>query len=104
MKVTKSTYYRSMLTILNSMLNLTDMELDIMATLLENKITIVDSRAREILRLKLNKDKFNINNYIRKLLNKNVLYVNEDKISVNPHIIESVKENKLVFNFETIEE
>ncbi len=80
------------------------MELDIMATLLENGITVVDSRAREILRLKLNKDKFNINNYIKKLLNKNMLYVNEDKISVNPHVIDSVKENKLVFNFETVDD
>lgn len=94
-------YHKGMLMILNFNLNLSPMELDIVATLLNNNIEIVDIGAREIIRKTLNKDKFSTNNYISRLKNKNIFIVKpvDKRLYLNPTIIDIVRGKKVSFEF-----
>jgi len=73
-KVKSSEYNRMFLSILNFKLGLTNTELDIVSVLLDYSITVVDTKAREIIRIKLNKDKYTVANYISHLIDKQIFY------------------------------
>lgn len=99
--VKKDNYYKGALTILNFSLGLTELEIDIVATLLHNRIYVIDSDARDTIRKVLNKDKFNTNNYIAKLKSKKILgsKPNDKNLYLDPGIIEATKDNKIIFDF-----
>jgi len=99
--VKKNSYYKGALSILNFSLGLTELEIDIVATLLHNKIYIIDSNARDLLRKVLNKDKYNTNNYIAKLKSKKILGTkpNDKNLYLDPGIIEATKDSKITFDF-----
>ncbi len=97
-------YYKAILLILNFKLNLSPMEIDIVACILNHDIKIVDIYTREIIRKELDKDKFNTNNYISRLRDKGILITKplDKKLYVAPEIYELVKDRKLNFEFELI--
>lgn len=94
-------YHKAILMILNFNLNLSKMELDIVACILNHNMESVDLYSRETIRKELNKDKFIINNYIARLKTKKILIVKpaDKKLYVNPNIIEIAKDRKLTFEF-----
>ena len=100
--INKESYHKAMLMILNFKLNLSNMEIDMLSTLLKNGITIIDTDARDLIRKVLNKDKFITNNYIKRLRNKHVLLSkdNDKKLYINPSILEIVKDREVSFKFE----
>lgn len=102
--VTAKNYHKAILMILNFNLNLSKFELDILATLLNYNISVVDVEARDIIRKELNKDKFNTNNYINRLKAKGVFITKpaDKKLYVNPALLEIVKDKKVSFEFEII--
>lgn len=99
--VLKDNYYKQVLGLLNFNLKLSKFEMNIISTLLDNGIKIVDTESRELLRKQLNKGKPTLNNYIKKLTDRNVL-VKTDTIRVlkiNEGILESIEDAKLTFEF-----
>lgn len=95
-------YHKALLMVLNFNLNLSNLELDIVSTLLNYNIEVVDIEAREIIRKELDKGKFNINNYIARLKDKGILIVKpaDKALYVNPMIMDIVRDNKVSFEFE----
>lgn len=91
-KVTKDSVSKVILTILNFQLKLSDLEVEMLSVMLSHNITKVDSAARVLMRDKLDKTKFDINNYIKRLKEKKLIIVKEDKsLHINPNIVELMK-------------
>ena len=102
--VKNKNYHKAVLMILNFNLNLSNLEIDILATLLNYNISIVDINARDIIRKEINKDKFNTNNYINRLKNKGILVVKpaDKNLYINPTILDIVKNKRISFQFDII--
>lgn len=98
--VNKSDYYKQILATLY-FFKFTDFELDILAAMLNNNMTVVNIDSREVIRKVLNKDKFIINNYIKRLKNKGVFLdiPNTKVLNINPTIIELIKEGQITYGF-----
>jgi hypothetical protein len=109
-KLPKENYYKATLLVLNivSNLGMTKLEVDILSTLLERNITVINTDSREIIRKVLDKDKFSLNNYIKRLKAKHILLPNKDtnkvymEFYINPHIVAAVKDRELNFKFSLI--
>ena len=95
-KVKSSEYNRMFLSILNFKLGLTNTELDIVSVLLDYSITVVDTKAREIIRIKLNKDKYTVANYISHLIDKQIFYRSESKVCINPSLLGAIKDGNML--------
>jgi len=91
-------YYKAAVKLIDciSGLNLTKFETTIVVSMLENKLYKINPETRMMLIKKLNKDQYNINNYIKKLKDKKVLVgVNKD-IYLNKGILEAISDKKLI--------
>lgn len=100
--VTSKSYYKAILTILNFSLNMSKLELDIIAVLLYHNMLEINADSREVIRKELDKDKFITNNYIKSLKAKGILLIKDNdpkKAYINPEIINIVREPKLTFEF-----
>lgn len=102
--VSKETIYKVKLSILNFNLGLSDLEIDIISTMLNNNITIVNTDCRDLIRKVLDKDKFVTNNYINKLKAKGILEVipNTKNLQLNKSLVFAVRDNTIMFDFELI--
>ena len=79
--------------------NLTNTEVDILVSIADLKIVTLNKDTRTDVRMSLNMDKFNFNNYIKKLKNKKILLDNESDLLVNPKILNMLKHESLNINF-----
>lgn len=99
-------YHKAMLMLLNIPLNLklSNMEIDILSVVLNHNMTTIDAKSRRTIMDELDKDKFNINNYIARLRDKGALITKaaDKNLYVNPSIIEIVKDKKVTFDFELV--
>lgn len=97
--VKENNRYKQMLNILNFSLKLSDLEIDIISTLLNKGISVINTESREMLRLSLNKDKFITNNYIVRLKDKGILIPNKNTkdLILDPGLLKTVKDNKVSF-------
>lgn len=105
--IDKDNFSKTVLTILNSglSLNMHELEIDILATLLKNGITTINAKSRTIIRTTLDKDKFTTNNYIKKLKDKHLL-VEDSKnkdLHIHPTIVGAVKHREHSFKFDTVD-
>lgn len=100
--VTSKNYYKAILMVLNFNLKLSELEIDIICTMLNNNMLEVNIDTREHIRKVLNKDKFMTNNYIKRLRSKGILLDN-DKLNrvyyINPTILDIIKQGKISFEF-----
>ena len=97
-KVTKDSVSKVILTILNFQLKLSDLEVDMLSVMLSHNITKIDAATRVLLRDKLDKTKFDINNYIKRLKEKKLIIIKEDKsLHINPNIVELMKFKTITF-------
>lgn len=94
-KVTKDKYYKAALSLMNCFLKLTDFELDLIITMLNNNIKTISKESRNRLRGLLNKDAFTLNNYIKRLKDKKALIEVNDELVINPNILKSVEDTEL---------
>jgi len=94
-------YTRAILKTVNTFLNLSPTELDLVVVMLENNIYTLTKENREILRKKLQMDQANLNTYIHKLKKGNNIISKNNILSINPYIINVVKDKSITFNFET---
>lgn len=103
--VNKFNIYKSILTLINFKLGLSDMEIDMIATIFKYNFNKIDGEARDILRKALDKDQYSINNYIKRLKVKGVFIENDKKVYLNPNLkvnIDNIVESKEInFKFVT---
>lgn len=94
--------YKAILTIINFSLKLSNVEIDILATLFKYGYHTITVEARDILRKALDKDQYTINNYIKRLKDKKMLLETDNKeIVVNSDLKDVVESRKIVFSFDT---
>ena len=76
--------------------NLTDKEIEILVVIADKQITIIDKNTRTDVRMFLDMDKFNFNNYIKKLVTKKVFQqVDKNTLKVNPNILHILKHDSV---------
>ncbi len=81
--VKKENNKKAKLKLLNCFLNnLTDVELDIVSTMLNKGYTILDSDNRAEVRSTLNMTKYNFNNYTKRLVDKGIFILNPEKVII----------------------
>jgi len=99
--VTKENIHKTILTAISFSLGLSELEIDILSTLLKNNLYIVDAKAKEILAITLNKSKFQISNYITRLRKKRlVVQANDDKRwYLNPELKPIIESKNISFEF-----
>lgn len=85
--------------------NLSNMEIDIVSCMLNHNMQIIDLANREIIRMELDKDKFNLNNYIVRLRDKGMVIVKpaDKNLYVNPNLYDLIKDNKISFELQVVE-
>jgi hypothetical protein len=80
--------------------NLTDKEISILVVIADKQITIIDKDTRTDVRMALDMDKFNFNNYIKKLKEKKILQqVDKLTLKVNPWILHILKHDSVNLSF-----
>ena len=80
--------------------NLTDKEISILVVIADKQITIIDKNTRTDVRMALDMDKFNFNNYIKKLKEKKILQqVDKLTLKVNPWILHILKHDSINLSF-----
>lgn len=80
--------------------NLTDKEIEILVVIVDKQISILDKDSRTDIRMSLDMDKFNFNNYIKKLVTKKVFQqVDKNTLKVNPNILHILKHDSVNLSF-----
>ena len=80
--------------------NLTSKEIEILVVIANKQISVIDKNTRTDIRMALDMDKFNFNNYIKKLKEKKVLkQVDKLTLSVNPNLLHILKHDSLNIMF-----
>lgn len=97
--ISKKTEY--LIQMLNPVMgNLTDKEIEILVVIADKQIKVLDKNTRTDVRMFLDMDKFNFNNYIKKLKEKKILIpVDKSTLNVNPKILYILKHNSINLNF-----
>ena len=96
-----STSKKLMIEMINPVIgNLTTKEIELLSTIIDMKISVLDKDSRTDVRMKLDMDKFNFNNYIKKLREKKVLQqVDKLTLKVNPNLVHILKHDSININF-----
>lgn len=99
--VTKENIHKTILTAISFTLGLSELEIDILSTLLKHNLYVVDTKAKEVLIKTLNKSKFQINNYITRLRKKKlVIQASDDKKwYLNPNLKPITESENITFKF-----
>jgi hypothetical protein len=91
---------RLMLEMLNPMIgNLTAKEIRIVLYMVDNKRYKLNKDLRTDVRMSLDMEKFNFNNYLSKLKNKKILINDRGFLSLNPKISYMLSQESLTINF-----
>lgn len=99
-KVDRDSFSKAVLTILNFQLKLSELEIEMLSVMLSHNITKIDTSTREMLRKVLNRNKFDINNYIKRLKEKKFILTKEDKsLYINPNISALMNFKTFIFKF-----
>lgn len=99
--IKKENYHKAILLIFNQLgLNLTELELNLLASMFNNGIKVITKDIRKSLRESMNIDQFTFNNYIKRLKDKGILIKEEDKLKINPSLENKVKDKEvhIIFN------
>ena len=90
---------RAKLRLLNCFFKLTDKELDIICTILDDEQKVITRSYRRNLMVRFKTTNYNLNNYIQRLKNKKILVASEDDLKVNDSLMNIINGNSLTFNF-----
>lgn len=98
--IDKDHYHKSALKLINVFLNLTDLEIDIIAEMLKLNIKTLDKDTRKQIRESLDIDQFTFNNYIVRLKANNTLKETKFGLAINPNLVNSLTSKEFTFKFE----
>lgn len=80
--------------------HLTEKEINILVVIVDKQISILDKDTRTDIRMTLDMDKFNFNNYIKKLVTKKVFQsIDKNTLKVNPNILHILKHDSVNLSF-----
>ncbi len=102
--ITKDNYYKGFLKVLNSFLNLSKGELEIIAAMLEYDVNTLDRESRKMIRESIKKDQFAFNNLVLKLKQSNTLIKTRNGLSINPLMINNIANKTIKINFHITDE
>lgn len=86
--------YRAILAILNFSTNMTETELDVIATMFIHNMKILTKESRAELLVLLNKDKFTLNNHIKRLREKRILVDGGNKqLILNKGLVNTIEQS-----------
>lgn len=98
-RVSRDVYKRTILKFMDLRFNLTKSEFNVLAELVELNPDVISTEVRLYLRNLLNKSEHNMNNYIMKLKDKNIILEIEEGLIINPNIIRMVNDEEVVVKF-----
>jgi len=80
--------------------HLTEKEIEILVIIANKHISILDKDTRTDIRMSLDMEKFNFNNYIKKLKEKKILIeVDKHTLKVHPNILHVLKHDSINLTF-----
>lgn len=99
--IRKEDYHKAMLLILSQLgLNLTELEVNLLANLMKKGYTKLTKDNRRAIRDTLDIDQFTFNNYIKRLKDKGVIVKEKDFLQINQNLMDKVRDNKIHITFE----
>lgn len=101
--ITKEEYYKGYMKVLNSFLNLSKGELNLVIAMLENDITILNTYTRGLLREILNKDEYSLNNIVSSLKKSRTLIKDRQGLMLNPQMINNIDKQYISITFHIVE-
>ncbi len=97
--ISRDNYYRGFLKVINAFLGLTKGELDIVACMLENDITMLERESRRTVREILKKDQHAFNNMVMSLKKSGTLIKGKGGFILNPQMINNIANKTIKVNF-----
>ncbi len=101
LQVSKENYTKEILRAVNTYLEMSPRELEVLTAMLDNNIITLETSEREKLRGILNMDQAILNTYIHKLKKGNNIVNINNVLSINPNVLKMVKDKSITFSFET---
>lgn len=106
LSIREDNYHVAVLTVMNivSHLNLTPLEISIVAFIVRFNIEAIEKSTRDLLCECLGRGKFSINNAIKSLKDKGILNTYRDSklLCVNPNLALAIKDSTTSFKFELV--
>ena len=99
-KITREKYYKAMLKVANCFLDMTELELDLIAYMFTYQMITLGKSERIKLGSLLNISIANLNNYIKKLRDKGILVVDGKDLIVNSNIHNQIIDGSFSVKFE----
>ena len=93
--IKESNHSKAALTAINFLLNLTDRELDIIASIVDNDINEINKSTKDIIKDSIKIDSYGLNNYLVSLRKKGFIVKNK----LAGELIEACKDKSIVINF-----
>ena len=100
--IKKGTKTLAILKLLTAFINYpTDKELELIATLIDNKLYVLSKDNRVKLRMAINMDKYTFNTYIKRLKDKGVFIKNKEGVlTINSYLIVLTSNNSITIKFD----
>jgi len=95
-------YNKAILTVINCFLMLTKKEIEIISIVLDNSITNLDTKARVLIREKSGLSVGTLNNYVKRLKDKNVLIQKQNSLVIHDNIIQAIEDKEVSVKFEVL--
>lgn len=103
-KITKQNYVKAALNVANCFLNLTPIEIEILATMLNHGAITITAASRKLLINSLNKSKHVISNNIKRMKGKSILIQENNKaVVIHPKILSYIQDKEFNVKFEIYE-
>jgi predicted transcriptional regulator len=100
--ISSKLYNQAMLNVINCFLKLTNKELEIIKIVLDNNIINLDTKARVLIRENSGLSIGTLNNYIKRLKDKNVLIQKRDTLEVNNNILQPIEDKEISVSFNIV--
>lgn len=99
--ISSKDYSQHILRIIGAMIpnNLTDFEIKILSTMIDNDIKTLDTDTRLKVRLLIDTSEYNFNNYIKKLKEKGILIETKYGLGIHPNVLNAVHDRELVIKY-----
>lgn len=99
--IKKDNFHKASLMIFNQLgLNLTELELNLLSTMLSNGFFIITKEVRVKLRELLKVDTFTLNNYVKRLKDKNIIVKENNELKINENLKEKVNDKEIHIIFD----
>lgn len=97
--ITKDKVNKAIIKILSSFNDFSNYEINVLSTMLDQDIKVLDTEGRKKVRDCMGTDQYTLNNYIAKLKSRNALIDNKGNLSINGAILTAINDQKINIAF-----